>query len=203
MAKIDLMPNEAIILRDSQMKHDQGKGFSSESDELLLTNQALIVIHKGFFGTARDVQRFPLDQVAIVNGAPRVMIGMSQDGERQLHVYFHHGIEAFSLGESDEDAQGSLIDLLFVSEKDKENRNLRQWQAAISQVVASLPQNTSVATPQMQAAPAVAASNQPASQNTQTAVIHATKKCIGCMAPLSGVQGQKTTCKYCDTEQAL
>ena len=30
-----------------------------------------------------------------------------------------------------------------------------------------------------------------------------TAKCIGCMAPLSGQQGQNVRCKYCDTEQTL
>ena len=30
-----------------------------------------------------------------------------------------------------------------------------------------------------------------------------TTKCIGCMAPLSGYQGQFVCCKYCDTEQTL
>lgn len=30
-----------------------------------------------------------------------------------------------------------------------------------------------------------------------------TVKCINCMAPLSGYQGQIVCCKYCDTEQAL
>ncbi len=203
MAKINLLPNEAIILRDSQMKHDRGKGYCSELDELVLTNQALIVVHKGMLGMAKDIQRFPLDQVVIANGSPRVVIGMSQESKRQLHVYFLHGIEAFSLGESDEDAQGGLLDLLFVSAKEKEDRNLHQWQAAITQAVMALPQNARTATPQVPVASVSAVSSESAVGDAGTHAVHVTKKCIGCMAPLSGVQGQKVACKYCDTEQAL
>ncbi len=32
---------------------------------------------------------------------------------------------------------------------------------------------------------------------------HATKRCIGCMAPLTGVVGEKITCHYCDTVQVI
>lgn len=203
MSRIDLLPNEAIILRDSEMKHDRGGRFDSELDELILTNQALIVVHKGLFGNAKNTQRFPLDQVTIANGVPRVSIGLSQDNERQLHVYFRHGIEAFTLGESDEDAQAGILETLFSSSKDQEKRNLRQWQAAISQAVMALPQNARKGDSQMRGASAAAQSATPMPKVAAAPVVHITKKCIGCMAPLSGMQGQKVTCRYCDTEQAL
>lgn len=203
MSRIDLLPNEAIILRDSEMKHDRGGMFDSELDELILTNQALIVVHKSIFGRAKDTQRFPLDQITIANGAPRVIIGMSQDDERQLHVYFRHGIEAFTLGNSDEDAEAGIIETLFASTKDQENRNLRQWQVAISQAVMALPRKTHTGNPQIRRVPAAAQGGAPTVKASAPPVVHATKKCIGCMAPLSGVQGQKVTCRYCDIEQAL
>lgn len=201
MAKIDLLPNEAIILRDSEVKHDRGKSLDSEYDELVLTNQALIVAHKGLFGITKDVQRFPLDQVIMTNGSPRVMIGMSHTSEKQLHVFFHHGIEAFSLGDSDEDASDGLLDLLFSSTKDKENRNLQQWQKAVSEAVIALHQDDLHT--DWRAQPASSAVSSKGSEAASAPVIHTTKKCIGCMAPLSGMQGQKVICKYCDTEQAL
>lgn len=203
MSRIDLLPNEAIILRDSEMKHDRGGMFDSELDELILTNQALIVVHKSIFGRAKDTQRFPLDQITIANGAPRVIIGMSQDDERQLHVYFRHGIEAFTLENSDEDAEAGIIKTLFASTKDQENRNLRQWQVAISQAVMALPRKTHAGNPQIRRVPAAARGGAPTVKASAPPVVHATKKCIGCMAPLSGVQGQKVTCRYCDIEQAL
>lgn len=203
MSRVDLLPNEAIILRDSEMKHDRGGMFDSELDELILTNQALIVVHKSIFGRAKDTQRFPLDQVTIANGAPRVIVGMSQDNERQLHVYFRHGIEAFTLGGSDEDAEAGILETLFASTKDREKRNLCQWQAAISQAVMALPRKAHAGNPQIRRVPAAAQGRASEAKAPAQPVVHATKKCIGCMAPLSGVQGQKVTCKYCDTEQAL
>lgn len=109
MTKINLQPNEAIILRDSEMKHDRGGRFDSELDELVLTNQALIVVHKSIFGNVKDIQRYALDQVTIANNSPQVVIGMSQNNERQLHVYFRHGIEAFTLGDADEDSDAASL----------------------------------------------------------------------------------------------
>ena len=216
MTKIDLQPNEAIILRDSEMKHDRGGRFDSELDELVLTNQALIVVHKNIFGNVKDIQRYALDQVTIANNSPQVVIGMSQNNERQLHVYFRHGIEAFTLGDADEDSDAGILEFLLTPMADKENRNLHNWRSAISQAVLGLPHNAQIGVSQAQQTPAPV--QAPASSTAPTptptaapapAVVasapttHTTKKCIGCMAPLSGIQGQKVICKYCDTEQAL
>lgn len=216
MTKINLQPNEAIILRDSEMKHDRGGRFDSELDELVLTNQALIVVHKSIFGNVKDIQRYALDQITIENNSPRVVIGMSQDNERQLHVYFRHGIEAFTLGDADEDSDAGILEFLLTPMADKENRNLHNWRSAISQAVLALPQNAHIGTPQAQQAPAPAQAPVSSTVPTPAPIAgpapaiaasapasHTTKKCIGCMAPLSGIQGQKVVCKYCDTEQAL
>lgn len=221
MTKINLLPNEAIILRDSEMKHDRGGMFDSELDELVLTNQALIVVHKNIFGKVKDIQRYALDQVTIANDSPQVVIGMSQNNERQLHVYFRHGIEAFTLGDADEDSEAGILEFLLTPMADKENRNLHNWRSAISQAVLALPQNVHIGTSQPQQAPTPPSATTSTSTPTTTAptpsatapaptatapaspAAHTTKKCIGCMAPLSGIHGQKIVCKYCDTEQAL
>lgn len=218
MPKINLLPNEAIILQDSEMKHDRGGMFDSELDELILTNQALIVVHKNFFGKVKDTQRYALEQVVIANNSPQVVIGMSQNNERQLHVYFRHGIEAFTLGDANEDSEAGVLEFLLTPMADKENRNLHNWRSAISQAVLALPQNAYAGTSQAKQAiapthnptpptamPAIPASATaaPIAVTPVQAATHTTKKCIGCMAPLSGIQGQKIVCRYCDTEQAL
>lgn len=223
MTKINLQHNEAIIMRDTRIKHDRGGMFDSEVDELVLTNLALIVAHKNIWGKVRNTQRFPLDQVRIANGAPQVIAGRSQNGEPQLHVYFQHGIEAFTLGESDDDSEAGILEQLFTSAKEKEHRNLHDWQSAISCAVLGIPQHTQTpantptastsATPVEAVKSAVAAgaervaaavsSKTPPPPPTPAVPTHATRKCIGCTAPLSGAQGQKVTCAYCDTEQVI
>lgn len=205
MTKINLLPHETIIMHDSVVQHDRGGLIDLYSDELLLTNVALIVIHKSIMGDIKDIERFSLDQVKVANGVPQALLGTSSSGEQQLHVHFSHGEEAFTLGRADNDP-GGLLDVLLVSPQDKERRNIAAWQSAISQAVLALPrQVTPVHIPQVPSPTPVnttstTASPQKASSLSPLAV---TKKCMGCRAPLSGIQGQKVTCKYCDTEQVL
>lgn len=198
MTKIDLQHNEAIIMRDSRMRHDRGGMFDSEADELVLTNQALIVVHKNILGIVRNTQRFPLDQIKIVNNAPQVIAGRSQNGQPQLHVYFQHGIEAFTLGDSDDDSTAGILDQIFTSAKEKERRNLSDWCNAISCAVLGVPQHMQSIAPAAAASPK--ATTPPPAPPLPT---HATRKCIGCTAPLSGAHGEKVTCAYCDTEQVI
>lgn len=198
MTKINLLPHETIILRDSVVQHDRGGLIDLYSDELVLTNVALVVIHKSIMGGVKDIQRFSLDQVKVVNGVPQALLGASSSGEQQLHVHFSHGVEAFTLGRADNDPRG-LLDVLLISPRDKEKRNIAAWQSAISQAVLALPQKVAPAHIPQTLSPKET-SPQKASSPSPLAV---TKKCMGCRAPLSGVQGQKVTCNYCDTEQVL
>lgn len=198
MTKINLLPHETIILRDSVVQHDRGGLIDLYSDELVLTNVALVVIHKSIMGGVKDIQRFSLDQVKVVNGVPQALLGASSSGEQQLHVHFSHGVEAFTLGRADNDP-GGLLDVLLISPRDKEKRNIAAWQSAISQAVLALPQKVAPAHIPQTLSPKET-SPQKASSPSPLAV---TKKCMGCRAPLSGVQGQKVTCNYCDTEQVL
>lgn len=73
MTKINLLPHETIILRDSVVQHDRGGLIDLYSDELVLTNVALVVIHKSIMGGVKDIQRFSLDQIKVVNGVPQAL----------------------------------------------------------------------------------------------------------------------------------
>lgn len=198
MTKINLLPHETIILRDSVVQHDRGGLIDLYSDELVLTNVALVVIHKSIMGGVKDIQRFSLDQVKVINGVPQALFGTSSSGENQLQVFFSHGVEAFTLGRADNDS-GGILDILLVSPQDKEKRNIAAWQSAISQAVLALPQKVDPAHIPQTPSPKETSPQNP-SPSLPTSV---TKKCMGCRAPLSGIQGQKVTCKYCDTEQVL
>lgn len=204
MTKIKLLPHETIILRDSVVQHDRGGLIDLYSDELVLTNIALVVIHKSIMGGIKDTQRFPLDQIKILNGVPQALLGTSSSGENQLHVHFLHGTEAFALGRADDDS-GGILDILLVSPQDKERRNIAAWQSAISQAVLALPQKVASAHIPQTISPKETSPQNPSSSlpTPPTRPTSVTKKCMGCRAPLSGVQGQKVTCNYCDTEQVL
>ena len=216
MSKINLLPNEGILKQDSQITHEKANGKGSWQAELILTNLALIVVHKGTFGGAKETLRFPFDQVKVVGGAPQAVPGRSSQGEQQLHVHFMKGVEAFSLGASSEDEVS--IKSIFAFQSEKEKRNVQEWCAAISRAVLGDFECGSMRSqshaPQSQNAVgnvvgAIGASlgglmsQPPSSEPAVSAATCATMRCIGCMAPLSGERGQKTVCKYCDTEQVV
>ena len=228
MAKIDLGHDEVILQQDTSVVHDRGRMFDSYDNELILTNHALIVVHKGPFGGVKDVCRFPLNDIKIVNGAPQAVLGRSSSGDSQLHVYFSSGVEAFTLDEPDdgfEEGEGSAFSNLFTSEKEKAKRKSRKekeyvsfWCDSIARAVLGLPQVEfmeghgasragvmQAAVGGIAAAMGVAPDGSPrhSAAASAEAPVHATCRCIGCMAPLSGVRGQKATCSYCDTEQVI
>ncbi len=217
MAKINLGNDEAILAKDSDITHDRGSMWNSCGDELVLTNHALIVVHKNAFGRTKDVVRYPLSDLKVANGTPQVMPGKGTSGERQLHVYFKHGMEAFTLGTSDDDDDISLKSL-FTSLRDKEKQNIQKWCDAITcaalgtpSLTEPIPRTSAPSSMQgfVQGAIGSIAHATGISENSHTtqaafaAANNVTRKCIGCMAPITGVQGSKAQCKYCDTEQTL
>lgn len=198
MAKIDLLPNEGILKQDSSIVHDRGGVFDAAGDELILTNLALLVVHKGTFGKVKNVQRFPLDQVRVVDGRPQVHPGASSEEMLQLQVCFTHGIESFTLGEPDggfDDPELSLRGLLLSAsgkaKKNEEKQYVASWCDAISGAVLGKPYEEDCSSQYGEA------------KRGSASAAHATNRCIGCRAPVSGVQGQRVVCSYCDTEQVI
>ena len=101
MSKLDLLPHEVILKRDSSITYDPNGRRSVPNAELLLTNLALIVVVKGMLGGTKEIIRFPLEAISRDHGRARVQEGKSKSGERQLHVFFPYGVESFTLGEAD------------------------------------------------------------------------------------------------------
>ncbi|WP_165248415.1 hypothetical protein [Adlercreutzia sp. ZJ141] len=212
MSELSLLPNEAILKRDSNVSRGQSTLFDSREGELVLTNYALIFLRKGAFGGVRDVTRFPLDQVNVVNGIPQVAYDKPSGDDRQLRIHFAHGVESFSLGQSDDDEDSPSLKDLFTSAAEKERRNAIEWRDAVTRVVLSL-RSAPASSPSQpmvsqQSASAqeprsAAVSASPAQRPSESSVTRVTRKCFGCMAPITGFQGERVVCQYCDTEQAI
>lgn len=245
MGNIDLKKNEVILKRDSNILHDRGRKRDGWGDELVLTNKALIVVHKGMFSSEQE--RYSLGRVRVVNGIPQVTTGIDRNGRCCLNVFFPEGVEFFTLGDADDDSEFSLRNI-FTPESEKERQNLEGWRDAIASAVLRFrteyeaeqakaakkpkklapPQAEDVVVPVAAAAvssrPSSLASsetesvrNSASASNSShdaaakesshsqqgTTSTHATKRCIGCMAPITGIVGEKTTCRYCDTVQVI
>jgi hypothetical protein len=202
MTKINLRDGEAIIKIDSAVTHDEGNPWNIGNDELVLTNQALCVVHKKGSGKIKNITRFPLEGVKIAGGMPQVNPARSANGEKQIHVHFKHGVEAFALGASDDDDHDTSLKSWFTSESEKVDRNATSWCDAIVRAVLSLPRTENTAAKEDGSSDTFSTSSSSGGANTPAST-HANRKCVGCMAPLSGKVGSAVKCKYCDTEQVI
>ena len=225
MTNLNLGADEAILLQDSNIIYDRGKWNDSWGDKLILTNHALIAVKQKLLGGS-EVFRFPLSEIKVVNGVPQAIRAKGDGGHYQLHVYFNHGVERFTLGLSDDQEESRSIVSALTSASDKEKQTIRMWCDAISCAVLGQPfraesygipaAQPSTGSPVKDLIGTIAISAglvaKPVSVNHRPAVafvpkkeklVEATKRCMGCMAPISGIQGTKATCRYCDTEQVI
>ncbi|WP_416143786.1 PH domain-containing protein [Planococcus koreensis] len=78
MVKVNLMPNESIILKSKNVMH--GGLMANYTDELILTNQNIIHVKKGVFGNTKNVKKYPLNQIKIFNGKSQAILGKQRNG---------------------------------------------------------------------------------------------------------------------------
>ncbi len=183
MSNYSLAPNEGIILQCDGVNHDH------KCSELVLTNQNLICVetNSGLFKkTTYNVIKFPIRQIKVVNG--QVQAFASKDGN--LQIFFFNGEEIFLLpnqkplkgflqGKSTADEWVEQINLVLTGNpvSDSSDDSLL---GGIKKTLGSVGINFKAKSPDK-----------------------LTAKCIGCMAPISGLRGQTVRCKYCDTNQTL
>ena len=74
--ELRLNPDEVVVLRSAGVGY--GNSGFGRSHELILTDQAIILIRKGAFGRTKDVLLFPLKDIRVVGGT-------GNNGEEGLH----------------------------------------------------------------------------------------------------------------------
>jgi len=191
MAKYNLQHNEFMIMKTNDVLLLSS---NIEDNELILTNTNLVMIN-GVESRNPQTKIFPLSHIKLFNGRPQVIIDKQSSGDKQVDIYFTNGQESFE----------------FNNKKDA-----IRWAEAIRQVLTgNLPEEDTSKLMAIPGTEMVAATlkgtfdtvkgvfgvNQKGSNKTQN--VNVTVKCIGCGAPLAGIQGRRTKCRYCDTEQNL
>ena len=91
-----LNPEEAVILRIGKVGYGGGLLPSMfNSNELILTNQNLILLKKNMFGQTEETKYFPLKDIKMANGTPQVRKSNPEHMVHALDVYFNNGVESF------------------------------------------------------------------------------------------------------------
>lgn len=183
MSNYSLAPSEGIIIQYDGVHHNRKRS------EIVLTNQNLICIeaNSGMFKTTYNTLKFPVNQIKVVNGQAQASV--VKDGKNWvLQVLMKNGMEKF---EFSGDSFGHI----------KEKQEADKWVEQISLLLTGKSATNITDTSIMGGVKNVLGSigiNVKSKEPTNV-----TTKCIGCRAPLSGLQGQNVCCQYCDTEQTL
>lgn len=95
MAKYNLEPSESILIQSISVLCEGDGLMPGYTDELILTNMNIIHVSKGIFGNTKRVQKYPLNQVKIINGEAQAIMGKSTNGTPNLQIYFLNGQVTF------------------------------------------------------------------------------------------------------------
>jgi len=178
-----LQPSEAIVLKEASVTN--GGAFASFTDELVLTNQSLLLIKKNLFGGVKGVFTFPLSHIKVYNNQAQAFHAKTGNGDA-LDVYFidHHEQFRFQQGGK---------------------RKVLTWAAKINEVVTGQPsqliEERSSQLPGVERVAVVLSDTFKIFKskfNDEVAVpVAATGKCSGCGAPIRGNLGHAGICDYC------
>ena len=189
-AELKLNLEEVVLVRTGGIGYG-GSMFGGKNDELILTNQALLLVKKNLFGKSKDILRFPLNDIRIVNGKVQAVMGKKDIATPTLDVYFKSGCESF----------------LFAWKKD-----VQQWINYINAAVAGepIPQKGELDdlfedVEKMAAFMESFSGSVSESINKVKDVLgiksqeKVAMKCLSCGASLVGVRGETIECPYCGT----
>ena len=196
MARYQLQFNEGVVLQETGICHEPNKLSTAYTDELILTNLNLIHVRKGIFMGTKGVRYIPLNQVKVIGGKCQALVGKAQNGYAILQIYTQQGTEEFAFPTKAKKNAGIWANEIsrLVTGRDSENALeydfddtvIGQLKDAFGEVGAAL-----------------GIGFGKSGQQQKSSVERVSTKCSGCHAPITGVKGKTTVCKYCDTEQVL
>ncbi|PFG05241.1 PH domain-containing protein [Bacillus sp. es.034] len=199
MAKYNLEPNESILIQHTGVLRETGSLLMKPfTDELILTTKNIIWISKGMFGNTKGVHKYPLNQVKVINGEVQTFVRKGSAGKPNLNVYFINGQEVFQFQNTSKREIAKWVnEISKVLTGHDSTRGSGAYQSAIP--------GTEYLAETLKDTVGVFKNALGIKSKGETAAVteKVTKKCIGCMAPLTGTKGQSVLCKYCDTVQIL
>ena len=151
---------------------------------LILTNQNIIQVNKGFRGTEKDAVQYPLSELKEYNGKPNIIEGKGSDGAHRLELYFSGYEKYYSFNSKiTEHKWAGAIEKAYKAYMAEQKRLAKpklNAGAIFAPLRGTLESAKQVITPKAKGAKAI------------------TVKCPKCGAELTGGKGQEVICSYCD-----
>ena len=180
---MQLNPDESVVKKTGEIGYGTGL---SKKNELILTNQRIILIRKNVFGKTKDVVSFPLSEIVISNQQAQVMPGKKDIVTPTLDVYFRSGMESFIFTWEDE---------------------VKEWADCINTMLTGQPARFKTGD-WMEEIEEFAESFAGAAEKVRKAFgIKSTEQvscsCPSCGASLTGMKGETVRCGYCGSYHTL
>lgn len=195
MADLGLQAYESIMVQIRGVS--PGNSGPSYKDELVLTNLHLFHISKGFFGKVKDIKKYPVEGIKVVDDRAQVFLANpANDGSLSLQVFFDYGLVSFRLRSDSRPYVWQLINSINQLRTGKPlQADTAGYPMALQGVgyLAEVVKDTIGAFRQSMGMDA-----KREAERERAAV-----SCGNCAAPLSGYKGQLVRCPYCNSEQVL
>lgn len=171
MSVYELDEDEAVILQAT------GVYASNGSVDLILTNKNIIQINMGFWGNPTNSDKYPLDDIRILNGKPNIIIGKYEKGSKCLEIFLMNGklgykfkgaFEINKWANAIEKAHKDRMAEIKKSQKGDKGTLADSVKGTIERLIPT--------------------------KNAQSKYC----KCSRCGAELTGLKGEQVTCDYCN-----
>ena len=186
MVDYNLLPNEGLLLKNEAVLHPIGNKIGNFG-ELILTNLNLVYIRKGPFGGVKEILKFPVSQIKIVDEKPQIFIG-KHNASNQIEIFYINGHEMFVFPQSSK-------------------REVLKWLDKISELLTGHEADIDISERNTIPGFTVATDLLKNTIGTFKEVFkekqNVTNRCTSCGALISGIKGEVKKCEYCGVEQTL
>ena len=177
----ELEHDEVVIMQDVHV-NDAVSG----SVTLVLTNQSIIQVNKGFWGNDKSYEKYSLLNLKEYNGKPNVLVGKAPNGSARLELYFLSFEKYYTF-------QSTFAE--------------RKWASAITKAYKTCAAEARKNERAKVDASAIFAPLKNTLDSAKNAIKPKAKepkiktvKCPRCGAELSGEKGTEVVCSYCDAK---
>lgn len=191
MENYNLLENEAIILKNERAYHPIGRKIGNPG-ELVLTNLNIFYSKKGIFGGTKEILKFPLSEIKIIDGNPQVNLGKNANSQYQMEIYFRNSQECFyfvAYGKKELIKWIDKISELLTGKQANIDDRERNYVPGVSEFAGAL-KNT-------------IGTMKDAFGIKEKEPEKVTIRCMSCGAPLTGNKGSVIKCRFCGIEQTL
>ena len=193
MSGLNFLTDEAVIRKQEEVMTPGF--FKVRTNELILTNKAILYVKKLPFGKIKEVERHPLSDVRVVNGEVQARLGKPSNVSVSLDVYFTYGQESWEMI-WEKDVKSWIAEItgvitgVHVEKKDDEFAWVGDVMANMGAVTEGL---DSLA----------GGLNNVRRAMGMKSTEEASCKCSACGASINGTRGESVQCPYCGTYNTL